>query len=419
MKTLRRGSTYIVVLLASLIVATMSLAAIESSRWYARDVVHQADYLRCAMSADTAIEFALARINDDNNWRSNHTNDVDVGPFTLNGVNVSYRLTDEDGDLNNSDLHNCELIVTVSSADSVQAWSASLRPVGDAIECLNYSVVANKKITVNQYSVVSSDQSIATNADIDVQAGGYLTADCSVGLTATGSIYGATTSLSSPIDIPNKDVLDYYIADATEIDIDDLPEVDGQKRIENLLLSASSNPISGDLNAQGLYYLDCKLKDLLIRNCRFACTLVLKKPKNGSVIGQSMHWTAHVSNFPILLVEGEMEFALRSSPLSESDLGVNLNPPGTPYRGVEDGTTSTVYPSLLQGLIYTSKKIELKDIFGEQVIYGQIITDSEIKTTGDLRIQSRDIYRLNPPPGFSSGSGVRVINGSLRRIATP
>ncbi|MFK7737567.1 MAG: hypothetical protein AB8B50_16145, partial [Pirellulaceae bacterium] len=290
---------------------------------------------------------------------------------------------------------------------------------GDPLDCLQYSIAADRKIEVRNLSTTASDQMIASNNNISALGSGYLTGNLFATGSISGNTYGSVTSLAANVVIPDKECLDFYIQNSVAIDISDLPQDGAVYVIENQLLSATANTINGQLSPEGIYYIDCQNQEVRISDSRLKCTLVLKNPKKNSEISGSVFWEAHETNYPSLLVEGEMEFNLSRSPLSEADAGVNFNPPSTPYLGSADSNTSTVYPSVLRGLFFASKKVEAKNLVRENQIVGQLICHDEIITDGDLFVSYRDIFFRDPPPGFRSGNQMRIVAGTVHRVAQP
>lgn len=417
---IRAGATYVIVLMASLIVASMTLASVETMRWYARDRADSRDTALIHAAVESCFDLALVQVNNDPNWRADYTNNVDTAPILINNVSCVYRLIDvDDGDLADDDNDSADLLITAKFGEYCEAWQCTLEPYGEPLDCLQYSIAADKKIDVENLSVAATDHAIACNNKISTKGIGYLTGDLFASGNVSGNTYGSVTSLAANVVIPDKECLDFYIQNSVAIDISDLPQDGAVYVIENQLLSANSNTINGQLSPEGIYYIDCGNQEIRISNSRLRCTLVLKNPKNNSEVSGSVFWEAAQANYPALLVEGEMEFNLSRSPLSEADAGVNFNPPSTPYLGSADSNTSTVYPSVLRGLFFASKKVEAKNLVGENQIVGQLICHDEIKTDGDLFVSYRDVFFRDPPPGFRSGNQMRIVAGTVHRVAQP
>lgn len=416
---IRTGATYVIVLMASLIVASMTLASVETMRWFARDRADSRDTALLHAAAESCLDLALVQINNDPSWRINYTNNTDTAPILINNVSCVYRLIDVDDDLADDQNDKVDLLVTAKLGEYCEAWQCTLEPFGDPLDCLQYSIAADRKIEVRNLSTTASDQMIASNNNISALGSGYLTGNLFATGSISGNTYGSVTSLAANVVIPDKECLDFYIQNSVAIDISDLPQDGAVYVIENQLLSATANTINGQLSPEGIYYIDCQNQEVRISDSRLKCTLVLKNPKKNSEISGSVFWEAHETNYPSLLVEGEMEFNLSRSPLSEADAGVNFNPPSTPYLGSADSNTSTVYPSVLRGLFFASKKVEAKNLVRENQIVGQLICHDEIITDGDLFVSYRDIFFRDPPPGFRSGNQMRIVAGTVHRVAQP
>ena len=184
------------------------------------------------------------------------------------------------------------------------------------------------------------------------------------------------------------------------------------------MLSATSNSLNNSLNSLGVYYIDCKGEKIRITDSRLLCTLVLVNPNHSSYVGGSVHWEAASSNYPLLLVDGQIEFKMTRDPLYESVIGVNLNPSDNPYRGVVDSAlSSAAYPSQLRGLIYATDQVEFKS--GDCELVGCLVANQKVKVDGTLLVHYRDIFANDPPPGFQDSMQMRLVSGSIQRVETP
>lgn len=415
----RKGAVYLVVLMASLVVAWMALSAVEATRWHARDVREEADSMVAQMAADSGFEYAVGVIHNDPNWRTNHTNNVDSSPLTLGNASIRYRLIDPDGSLSDDAMDQCDIIVTADVNGLKYSWRATMDPTGDPLDCLNYAVVTEKDFEIKDFSICGTDQAMASNKKIDVKSNGHLTANCYSTGNMSGNIYGTTNNLANNIVIPGTSAMDYYIANGTTIDLSWLSTSGDYYEINKQLLSATVNSINGSTNPEGIYVIDCQDEKIRIVNSRLQCTLVLIDPKNESEIRDSVHWEAAVPNYPILLTDRELDFRMSQTPLKESTIGVNLNPPGVPFRSISDSTTNTVYPSVLRGLIYINGKVEFKEYSRDNRIQGVLLVNDVIKTEGSLFIEYREIFAANPPPGFQVPTGVEIQPGTVHRVLPP
>lgn len=414
----RQGVVYLVVLMSSLIVASIALSAIETARWHARGERERDEAIETLIAADAALEYALARINADMSWRSNHVIDQDSSPVRIGDIAIVYRLLDADGSLTDNPNDSTELIVTASRNSVKFSWQATLETRGDAINCLNYTVAAGGNIRLDSPAVVATDDSFASDGQIYVSGGASLTANSFALNGISGDVYGGAYSLSDPLDLPSESIFDDYRDLGTEIQLTDLTYSSGSYRIEKQLLADSVNTITGKLDPNGVYFIDCAGSSVVLSQSRLRCTLVLIDPGSNSIVEGSVHWEAAKSNYPILLIDGKLELATTRTPLRESDAATNFNPSQLPFRGMSDTTTNSVYPSQLRGLIYASGNVSFSNS-SEIELQGSLVTGSKLTGSGKLFVQSRDIFKANPPPGFQQSQSVYIRSGSVRRVAAP
>lgn len=416
----RQGSVYIVVLMASLIVASMALASIETMRWHALDSYAEAEYQLAQIGADAGLEAALGMIHHNANWRTNFVSNVDSSPLTFGNTSVRYRFIDSDGDLSDNPLDDCDVIVTATNGDARYALRGTLKSDGSALDCLGYAIAADKRIESENFANIASDFAVATNDRVNIKSGGYLTGDCFSTGAMNGDIYGSLNALAADVSIPTATVLDPYIAEGTVIEYGSLPTATGAfAEIRGQLLSDSTNTINGTVNPNGVYVIDCSNQKIRIVDSRIKGTLVLIDPSLVSEIAGSVHWEAAIPNYPILLTNGEINLKTRRTALSEAAIGVNFNPPGTPYRGSSDNTTTTSYPSQLRGMIYAETNFDVTSIVDEAEVFGTVITRGECHSAGVLIVNYRDIYLYDPPPGFRNSDRMTLVAGSIRRVTPP
>ncbi len=201
--------------------------------------------------------------------------------------------------------------------------------------------------------------------------------------------------------------------------------------IDRVLLSPTSNPYGvGGTNAQGIYVIQCNNATVTIGNSRIVGTLVFVNPGSNSGVVGPVVWEPPVYNYPVLLVEytggsNQFNIAPTSGALSESSLGVNLNPPGTPYPfvgGTANSTLTDSYPSQISGLIYSSSNLTF---YNSPSIFGVVIANNQIQvttppanqSTTSINLSYNNIYLNNPPPGFTAGTiSMKVVPGTWQRV---
>jgi hypothetical protein len=387
--------------MASLLVSSLSMAALTVAYHHARDLNREAEYRQAQIAADAALEWAVEAINANPDWRDLHTHNVDSPIRLLGNAKMTYRLLDEDGNLSDNALDAVDLLVTATAGDSRYSWRATLEPAGPALNCLSYSLAA------------------ATSDKLDVKSLASLTGHCQVAKNSSGAIYGTIEGLPETLAIPGSAVLEPYVERCTAIDRDLLPRFGSTLLFDKQLLCSQVNTISGDLNADGIYLIDCGNLNINISNSRLECTLLLLNVGSSSTISQSVYWQPATPNYPALLVDGRIDLALSVSPLQEAAIGVNFNPPAAPYRGQADNNTATSYPSQIKGLVFASDRITVESVLAKVNIIGSLISNGQLEGSGELFVVQRDTYAQYPPPGFRAFSSVRITPGTITRVASP
>jgi hypothetical protein len=82
-----------------MLVTIIGLTALARSRVQFRSAVALRDSVQVRFAAQAAVELALARMDAVDDWRNGHASNEWVALATMGGVEVSYKLVDEDGDL--------------------------------------------------------------------------------------------------------------------------------------------------------------------------------------------------------------------------------------------------------------------------------------------------------------------------------
>ena len=405
--------------MSSLLVASLAMAALTMAHHHARELTSDADFRRVQLAADAGLEWAVSSINSSANWRTNHTHNVDSTVQVVNGVNLTYRLLDDDGDLADNPLDPCDVLVTASLRESSFSWRAALEARGPGMNCLDYSATARNNIEITAEGAWSTDGPIASTGLVSVDWQADVTAECFASGGYAGLIHGGMNGLIGTLEQPDASVLEHYSNIATPIDSTLLRLSGSYCYLEEQLLSNTHNTISGEVNSSGVYSIDCLGRSIVVTDSRIAATLVLTNVGADCSIYGSVHWTASISNYPILLIDGNIDLSLTATPLLESTVGLNLNPSGMPYRGQTDSTTTTAYPSELRGLLYAAGRVSFDNNSSNNQFFGSIVSYGMIRGDGDLRLIYRDIFAQDPPPGFRTFEAVRIGRGSIRRVATP
>ncbi|MHB8898034.1 MAG: carbohydrate binding domain-containing protein [Thermoguttaceae bacterium] len=214
--------------------------------------------------------------------------------------------------------------------------------------------------------------------------------------------------------------------------LDDAGMVDAGARagflaVHRSVLSSSRNPFgSGATNPQGIYVIDCAGSPISIRDSRIFGTLVLRNfDASQSLVHGAMSWEPaqesvdpRSTNLPILLADGDLQFATGAGHLDEGLLNVNLNPAEAPLEGVADSDKADLVQSLLDGMIYVDGDVDVSSTFRLQ---GVLVSSGIATFTGaDVTCNYNPVYYwYNAPPGFEAAAAVDVVPGSYRRVVDP
>jgi hypothetical protein len=413
----RRGGVYLLVLLASSIVAVVGTSALIVARIQNQGAQARADADDARLAAQAAVELGRYTIQSDSSWRLTRLSgrwvtDQPVG----NGATFSLDVVDSnDGLLLGPDMD--PVVLTGTGARRAARWKTQVTLVGAVrpYACLKADLTAGGNVTLNSVTLANA-ANVCSNAGIT--AGGCtfngttfqaVTALNFTSCTGTWSPTFVTAARQLPPD-PNA-VFNAYLTTATPILYALLPQQGGTAVLDSEVLTPFAAPFGTLPNLQGVYAIDCGGRPIVIRNCRVNGTLILLNA-GGATVEQSNNWEAYVSNFPALMVKGNLALQTANAPLLEnaaSGVKVNFNPLGSPYHGVDDIDTSDSYPSLIQGLVYVSGNLTTTN---RPTLVGCVVVGGTVTSDTALDLTYADIYAKNPPPGFAGPPAMVVQPGT-------
>ncbi len=421
-RTHRRGSLYVAVMGVTMIVAMMALTAMHVVRLNLNSAIGRHDRYEAALLGSSAVEIALIALANDPDWRTNLLSGVEypATPVTLGGGTFTFKLVDEDGNLAD-DLSDSVMLQGIGRVGGVtHVEQVRLQPTGSGLTCLEASLHCHGDISTGSDTDLTTNQIVSSNGSIDTAGwNSSITGDTEAVGSINGNISGNKTSGITPRQMPGSSVFDYYVNMGTMIDINQLA-AGTVYELTNVLLSPQSNPY-GSPNPEGIYVIDCQGGNLWIQNVRVFGTLVLLNPAATSSIRRRVHFEPAVVNFPSLLVSGGIQFKYDSSvQLSESALGVNFNPVGSPYQGNEDADMSDTYPCVIKGLVYVSGELDLRWLWnGHHSAVDGVVVCGSIAANSDFLLTYRSTFLDYPPPGFAAGNEMEISPGSWVRATSP
>ncbi len=396
-----RGTVYVLVLMISMLVTVIGLTALASVRVQLRSAMLSGDVDDARLCAQSSLELAKQWIYADANWRTNRSSsawatDVKIGAGSFNITAVD----PVDGIISNSPLDPIVITVTGFKGTARQQLTCKLAPAPTPYSCLQSGVTTGGHLYVNGGRTTCS-ATISSNGNIT--ATGQIDANVEAVGTCTGSGFiGSKTTGATAKKMPTAaTVFDYYIANGTPISYASL-----SGDMHDVLLSPSSNPY-GATNALGIYVVDCGDKKIKIDHLRVVGTLVLLNPKSDSDIKGPVNMAPAFPGHPALMIKAaNISIQFDNNTLNEG-AGKNYNPPGTPYNGVTNSTTTDVYPGAINGLIYVSGNAWMsKDtvVNGAIVVGGALAIDDNPVITWDASLLS------NPPAGFFDSPPMKVVS---------
>jgi hypothetical protein len=411
--SVRRGSTYIVVLGVSMIVAALAYGALLVTRAKGRTTSELRDAAEARQIARDAVELAKVWIYQDANWRTTRPNGVWVTNMPVGGGFFTLEAADPT-DANIANLPHDPLVlkVTASKGNARHILQVTLQANPTPVSVLQYAVHTSGEYFVP--SGVTQDVGGAT-----VSTNGQLRNDGTIqgnidvaGATTLGNVTGTKVIGSPAKPVPSSTVIDKYIALGTQIN--------PGSAMNNVVLGPGYNPY-GAPNPLGIYVVRPS-GDLTIKTSRIYGTLIVVcQPSRRVNLDNFILMQPCRGDMPALLIQGEakIEFESGLSVLRETLLLTNFNPPGAPYAGNSDSDILDTYPSEIQGLVHVTGKVHLKD---SSVIKGAIISNCT-DTSEAFRVDVTPVVTympslfLNPPCWYTTRVDMPIQRGTWRQLA--
>ena len=407
----RRGTVYVVVLATVAMVTAIGLTTLAAQRVQRRLIESSNDAAQARLYAQSAAEIGLLSATNTATWRSQIASGGWVSSQAIGDGTFSLTAVDPvDGDLTDSLLDPVVVTGVAVRGQAQQMSEVTLEVHLEPVTSLESTIHAGNdvlldSIVVDGGGVISANNAIDANSseiNMDVEA---------VGLVTGGNFNAAQATGVLPKTMPDATVFDYYVGVGTLLPRRAISRQSGRRVFEAMVLSPTENPYSSDLNAEGIYVVNCSNGDFVIRNCRIVGTLVLLDA-DSVTIESSVYWEPAIENYPSLLLRGDATFAIGTSPLKENTDGVNFNPVGTPFNGMEDSDLYDAYPSELNGLFYVTGSA---DSMNSPTIHGVVLVGVTFSAKGGLNLEHSTIFHDNPPPGFFGAGPFRVAAQGWRR----
>jgi Tfp pilus assembly protein PilX len=406
----RRGSAYLIVLAAAMIVATLGLGALLAVRSQNRAARALMDAAEARQNAHSAIELGRLWISQDPKWRSNRPNGAWATNQPMGAGSYSLEVTDPlDGDLANRP-HDPVVLKAIGVKGQARhiaqvTLTASPEPL-PALRCAAHTGgqlhVKAGKLFIAASSVFSTNGSLRNDGTIraNVEA---------ASAQSVGTVTGTLTLGVPPKSLPDASVAEMYARLGTTI----VPP----STIDKQVLAPGRNPW-GAGNSDGVYVIRTN-NNVTIRNSRVYGTLVVICPNNTVTVDSNVLIHSYRADYPALIVDGNAVFQYDSNTrLSETTLATNFNPAGAPFEGSEDADMADVYPSELRGLVHVTGTVRLTNT---AMVRGCLLccpanTTDALVCDGTNEIVYNSALSTNPPQGYTSAVKMLVQPGSWRQM---
>jgi hypothetical protein len=403
----RRGSIYLYVLASSLVVAMLGLGSLAAVRLQTQSARLGRDCAQARTCASSAIELGLLQIKTDSAWRTTWSSGVWLqdkplggGTFSLQGVDPS------DGVLSDSAYEPLILTGTGVKGAARHKTQVTLVPVVKPLALLGACLHSSTTVIVNggrRITVVGAP--LSTNGLLN--ASGTVDGDAQAAtIVGVNNITGDPTSGAPAKPMPASSVIADYVGKATTVAY--------TGAIDKAVFAPGCNPW-GSTDPNGLYVLDTGGNAITIKNTRIYGTLIIKAPNKSVILDGAMFCQNYNSQFPVLLVDGNLTIkcASASTTLSEASNAKNYNPTGAPYGGVTDMDAADTYPNEIRGLIHVTGSVVLQQTAR---IVGTIVCGGVVTCDGTNTIVYDSSLVTCPPKGYTYVDGMAISPGSWKQV---
>lgn len=124
----RRGSAYLLVLSVAMVVTVFGLAGLSAARIRARVTTDGTGPMIARIEAQSFLDVAVFRIMQDATWREKHVHGEWSTPEPTASALVSFKLEDDDGDLNDDATDRVRVFARAEADGAVRVFSVELEP---------------------------------------------------------------------------------------------------------------------------------------------------------------------------------------------------------------------------------------------------------------------------------------------------
>jgi hypothetical protein len=433
-KLRRRGITYIMVLGTTMLVAVITLGALQSVRSQTRMSRMIGDASSAADLASSAISHGQLLIKNNSLWRLFYASGSWSSEQSLGGGFFQWKVVDastgssvlHEGVLPKDDFNPVRIYGKGRIGNVVHTMSVEINFSKKPYDAVRSAIHAQGNVSINSgdsFNVVGGPFSTAGSFTNAIPFNGNVEA---LSISGSGTISGIQTTNAPTKTVPPDNVFDYYRSIATTIPWTTayFPLSGGKYLIKtNILTPTMSQFVTPVTNPNGVYYVSVPggLGKLQIDWVRINGTILFDVQGSGTTIlfGGHILWTPIRPDYPMSLIRNAstveldaqgMHGALTEGGNNNGAGNANYNPPGFPYNSVTDTDTSDSYESRLFGLTHVIGGVggtpTATVIFTQLRTTGCVIVPGAVTYPGgsatpiDATLTWDSSYATNPPYGY-------------------
>lgn len=273
----RKGTIYLVVLMSSLIVATIGMATLQVLRLQGKAAADGNDLIEARLYARTAIEIGMLKIQNESDWRRRWATGLWIDRQTIENGSFSISV-DDPIDHNVQIGNNHPILMTGIGMKGNATYRITVRLETGLPEnsALGASLVSGGYTFVSS-ATLTSDQTICANENCYAWSGATVNADVEAPII-WGSTYSKAKNTTAPArDLPDPStVLNHYIEQGTAIAITSIP----QWTQPEMLINPSFETDTSGWSAFG----SCTLQRSLTRARQGSASLLVRNRANSSAV---------------------------------------------------------------------------------------------------------------------------------------
>ena len=390
----RQGSTYLLVLGVASVLTVIGLGALAVSRVNNRAASQSQDWIEAQLLAFSAVEQAMATINNTSNWRTAYNGQT--VQKSLGRGSFTWRLADdEDGSLTDQTTDPFTVYAVGTVGRATYSTRTHVSVVVTPLPGLKTALCAGGNVTCIGAATTMGSGCLSANQTLTCI--GWVAGDVQadrVRQVLFGGVTGTVTQGIDPLPMPDSGVFAMYQNLATPVTV-------SGTSLNNVTFSSTSNPL-GSTNPDGVYYINTKGRNLTLTNCNVTGTLVVNCAPGTLTLGSGVNIANYRADYPALVVNGDaaMTFSTRPRPWGNNLRGGPLNA-NRRYWGWYNFWNRYFDTGQVVGLVHVKGDMAM---LGTAGVEGCVICEGDVLSFGICRFDNDSSAWQNPPKGYGTGT---------------